>query len=346
MERNQSRLDWIRSQNDLPDCEPVVHLGSGCNIHPTVVLGGSGFGMERDEDGDWVRCKQLGGIIIGDDVHIGEYSVVRRATRPKDNTTIGDGSKLCTYVNVGHNCVIGRNVFIGPHVCLNGSVRIGDNAWIGGHAVVEQHTYIGEGATVGMGAVVTASRRTKPEGEVVWDVPPGEVYVGVPAVPIKFIGNVVDPDFVYGSNLKMGKFCHIHEGVIVGSNVTIRSYVELRPGTVIGDDCYIDTGVKASGKCTIGNRVTLRYDTIIARNVVIEDDVFISPQVMFINIPFVEKEKKPTIIRRGVKIGTNTTIADGVEVAEGVVIGAKSFVNKDLLEPGVYVGIPAKRLQK
>lgn len=157
--------------------------------------------------------------------------------------------------------------------------------------------------------------------------------------------NNIHPAFKHGKNLKLGVFNHIHEGVEVGDDVTLRSYVELRTGTVIGDRCYIDSGVKSSGNCQIGNDVIIRFDSIIARNVVIEDGVFISPQVMFINIPFKEKEKKPTIIRKGVKIGTNATIADGVEIGEGVIIGAKAFVNRDCLEPGTYIGIPA-RLQQ
>ena len=67
---------------------------------------------------------------------------------------------------------------------------------------------------------------------------------------------------------------------------------------------------------------------------------------MFINIAFTEKDKKQTIIRQNVKIGTNATINDGVEIVEGTVIGAKAFVTKDCIEPGIYVGIPAKLLKK
>lgn len=157
--------------------------------------------------------------------------------------------------------------------------------------------------------------------------------------------NIIHPSFKHGANFRIGNFNVIHENCKVGDDVTIRSYVELRPNTIIGDNCYVDSGVKSSGQNKIGNNVTLRYDTIIARNVIIEDDVFISPQVMFINIPFTKKEKKHTIVRRGAKIGTNATINDGVEIGEDVIIGAKSFVNKDCLEKGVYVGVSAKRIR-
>jgi acetyltransferase-like isoleucine patch superfamily enzyme len=158
---------------------------------------------------------------------------------------------------------------------------------------------------------------------------------------MSYINNVIDSSFKHGKNLKIGCYNHIHEGVTVGDDCTIKSFTELRPDTIIGNKCYIDSGVKTSGQCKIGNNVTLRYDAIIARNVIIEDDVFISPQVMTINIAFKDKEKKPTIIRKGAKIGTNATINDGVEIGPGVIIGAKAFVSKDCIEPGVYVGVPA-----
>lgn len=322
--------------NKIPEVSPDIIIGEKCRIHPTVALGDMGYSMEKDRDGNWIRCNHFGGVHIGDNVHIGEFSVIKRSTLEGSKTHIANDVKICSYVNVGHNCIIGEHTFLGPHVCLNGSVTIQDDVWIAGHAVIGQHSEIEARAIIGLGAVI-------PPRTV---IPEGETWVGIPAMPIKYAGNHIHPSFKHGKGLKIGKYNHIHEGVEVGDHVTIRSYVELRSGTIIGDYSYIDSGVKSSGQCKIGNKVRIRYDSIIARNVIIEDDVFIAPQVMFINIPFKAKEKRPTIIRKGAKIGTNATINDGVEVGENVIIGAKAFVNKDCIYPGVYVGIPARRLGK
>lgn len=151
--------------------------------------------------------------------------------------------------------------------------------------------------------------------------------------------NVISNDFIHGFGFEIGCFNHIHNNVSVGKNVRIRSYVEIRPHTIIGDNVYIDSGVKMSGKCFIRDNVIIRYNSIIARNVTIHSDVFISPQVMFINIPVGGKtEKKKTVIHRNVFLGTNCTVHDGVEICEGCIIGAKSNVRKDILEKGTYVG--------
>ena len=329
------RLKWIKETNKLPVKAPEIHIGKNCRIHSTVAMGDMGHSMEKDENGNWVRCNHHGGIRIDDDVHIGEFSVIKRATLEDSMTYIGKDVKICSYVNVAHNCIIGAHTFMGPHVCLNGSVTIGEGSWIAGHAVIGQHAEIGAGAIVGLGAIVLPRAV----------IPDGETWVGSPAVPIQYAGNYIHPDFRHGEGLKLGKYNHIHGGVEVGNDVTIRSNVELRRGTIIGNGCYIDSGVKSSGGCEIGNGVTIRYDAIIARNVVIEDDVFIAPQVMFINIPFKGRKRRgPTLVCKGAQIGTNTTIDDGVKIGPGVIIGAKAFVNRDCIEPGVDVGVPARRV--
>ena len=170
--------------------------------------------------------------------------------------------------------------------------------------------------------------------------------------------NVIDESFVHGRNFKIGEFNHIHEDVRVGDDVTIRSYVELRPDTIIGDRVYLDSGVKTSGECRIGNNVTLRYDSIIAKGCVIEDDVFISPQFMTENINHKGEEVGGAHIGIGVWdgdsayrvcIGTNVTLAAGIDICSGTVIGTtigtKTNVRKSILEPGVYVGNPARRMR-
>jgi len=343
VERNPERLKWIREMNARPLDPPKIELGEGVEIHPTVRLGEEGVGMERDGSGAWVRCRQHGDVRIGPNVRIGPFCNVKRATMPGKATSIGEGSELCTYVNVGHNCRIGHHVFIGPHVCLNGSVVIGDGCWLAAHVVVHQHVKIGDGATVGLGSVV---RR---------DVPAGETYVGAPAASIKFVGSHVHPSFKYGRNLKFGWGNHIHRGVTVGDDCKIKSFVELREGTVFGDGCYIDSGVVSSGLCKIGDRVILRYKSIIAKGTEIEDDVFISPQFMTENVSHRGEEIGGAKIGFGdwdgesmyrVFVGTNVTLAAGIEICPGAIIGSKTNVRKSITEPGVYVGNPARPIAR
>ena len=149
--------------------------------------------------------------------------------------------------------------------------------------------------------------------------------------------NVVHPSFEHGENFRMGEFCHIHEGCKVGDDVKIRSYVELRPETIFGDGCYIDSGVKSSGFNLIGDNVTLRYGAIIAREVTIEDDAFVSPNVMTIYISHVGEKLGGTVIGKGAFIGTNAILGASVKIGEGSIIGILSVVEHCIIENGCMV---------
>lgn len=158
--------------------------------------------------------------------------------------------------------------------------------------------------------------------------------------------NVVSYDFSFGKNLKIGNFNTIMENVKVGDNVDIQNYVLLKPGTVIGNDCYVDSYVLTSGNCTIGNNVKMRYRTVIARNVIIEDDCFFTAGVKTIFLDHsAQATEKPLLIKRGSYFGDNSIIMGGITVAENCIIGANAFVNKDTEPMGVYAGTPARRFR-
>jgi len=156
--------------------------------------------------------------------------------------------------------------------------------------------------------------------------------------------NVIHENFKHGENFRIGEFCYIHENCQVGDDVQIRSHVELRAGTVIGNNCYIDSGVKSSGRNKIGDNVIIRYDSIIARDVTIEDDVFISPQVMTIYSDH-KREKHPgTVIGRGAFIATQALLGASVKIGPETVIGSKSYVEnciigrRCMIRAGVKIG--------
>ena len=158
-------------------------------------------------------------------------------------------------------------------------------------------------------------------------------------------GCVVAQDFQFGSNFQMGHYCIVGEGCKVGDNVRLGHFVLLKPGTVIGDDVFVDSYVKSSGQNRIGSNVTLRFNATIAREVTVEDGAFVAPNVMTIYSTHENVTKGGTVIGRGAYIGTNVVIGPGLKIAPGCIVGALSFVARDLEEPGVYVGVPAKKLR-
>jgi len=151
--------------------------------------------------------------------------------------------------------------------------------------------------------------------------------------------NIIQESCKIGKNFQIGNFCTIEDSVIIGNNVKIENYVLLKKGTIVGDDCFIDSYVRSSGENQIGHRVILRYGVTIAKNVIIGDDVFIAPNVMTVY------GDKQTVIKDNVCIYTSSIIDAGILIEDGVVIGANSFVNKNCIEKGLYIGNPAKKVK-
>ena len=138
----------------------------------------------------------------------------------------------------------------------------------------------------------------------------------------------------------------IEEGCEVGDNVDIQNHVLLKKNTIIGNDCYVDSYFRSSGDNQIGNNVTLRFGSTIARKVFVRDNVFISPNVMTVySLPDGSKSAS-TVIGERCFIGTAAVLAPNITIRAGCIIGANSFVNKSIIERGVYAGNPAKKIRE
>lgn len=137
-------------------------IGSNCSIADHVVLGGEGFGFEKDSDGNWMKFPQIGGLVIGDNVDIGSFVAIDRGALSV--TKIGNYTKIDSMCKIAHNVVVGENVIITGFCGLGGSSVVGNNVWMGPHSSLKDWGQIGEGAFVGMGSVVI--QKVKPKKTV------------------------------------------------------------------------------------------------------------------------------------------------------------------------------------
>lgn len=138
--------------------------------------------------------------------------------------------------------------------------------------------------------------------------------------------------------------------VFFGARVCIVEPVNLY-GCNIDDDTFIGPFVEIQKNVSIGKRCKVQSHSFICELVTIGDDCFIGHGVMFINDTFSEGGPasgnqdlwKETKIGNRVSIGSNATLLP-VNICDDVVIGAGAVVTKDITEPGVYMGNPARKV--
>jgi acetyltransferase-like isoleucine patch superfamily enzyme len=139
--------------------------------------------------------------------------------------------------------------------------------------------------------------------------------------------------------------------VTFGENVTVVQPVNLY-GCTIGDGSFIGPFVEIQKGVTIGKRCRIQSHSFICELVTIGDQCFISHGAMFINDLFVTggpaanpDSWRATRLGNRVSVGTNATILP-VTICDDAVIGAGAVVTKDIPEPGIYVGNPARLLRR
>jgi UDP-2-acetamido-3-amino-2,3-dideoxy-glucuronate N-acetyltransferase len=140
----------------------------------------------------------------------------------------------------------------------------------------------------------------------------------------------VDDDTQIGAGTKIWHFCHI------------------MPGARIGERCNIGQNVVVSPAVTIGNNVKIQNNVSLYTGVIVEDDAFLGPSMVFTNVTNPrshvsrKNEYKQTLVRRGASIGANATIVCGVTLGCYSFVGAGSVVTRDVPDYALVYGSPAR----
>jgi len=149
--------------------------------------------------------------------------------------------------------------------------------------------------------------------------------------PIIYQSQIKDVNF--GTNVKLVEPLNIY-GCSIGDNTFIAPFVEIQKDVTIGKNCKIQSHSFICELVTIGD------NTVIAHGVMFINDLFA------IGKPANGDKSlwKSTTIGNNVSIGSNSTILP-VSICDDVVIGAGSVVTKNIKEPGIYAGNPAKKVR-
>ena len=141
-------------------------IGDNVVIKENTVVGGRGFGYAVRNKHPPIQMPHLGGVEIGDDVHIGSFTAIDRGSF--ESTLIEKYSKIDNGVHIAHNVIVREGAIITAHAEISGSVLVGLNAWIGPNVSIREKVTIGNNSLVGIGSVVV---KNVEENTVVAGVP-------------------------------------------------------------------------------------------------------------------------------------------------------------------------------
>ncbi|MBN1151001.1 2,3,4,5-tetrahydropyridine-2,6-dicarboxylate N-acetyltransferase [candidate division WOR-3 bacterium] len=119
----------------------------------------------------------------------------------------------------------------------------------------------------------------------------------------------------------------IREMTQIGEGAVIMMGAVINIGAVIGSKTMIDMNAVIGGRAVVGEKCHIGAGAVIAG--VIEPP-----------------SARPVVIGKGVLVGANAVILEGVEVGEGAVVAAGAVVIDDIPGNEVWAGVPAKFIKK
>jgi UDP-2-acetamido-3-amino-2,3-dideoxy-glucuronate N-acetyltransferase len=141
---------------------------------------------------------------------------------------------------------------------------------------------------------------------------------------------------------------YIDDGCTIGAGTKIWHFSHVMSGARIGARCNIGQNVVVSPDVVIGDNVKIQNNVSIYTGVILEDDVFCGPSMVFTNVinprsHVVRKhEYRQTLVKRGASLGANCTVVCGHTVGRYAFIGAGSVVTRDVPDFALVVGNPGR----
>ena len=141
---------------------------------------------------------------------------------------------------------------------------------------------------------------------------------------------IIDAGCEIGAGTKVWHFSHVMEGSQIGA------------GCNLGQNVVISPGVK------IGNNVKIQNNVSVYTGVVLEDNVFCGPSMVFTNVinprshVTRKHEYRTTRVREGASIGANATVVCGVTLGRYSFVAAGAVVTRDVADYSLVVGVPAQ----
>ena len=137
-------------------------------------------------------------------------------------------------------------------------------------------------------------------------------------------------------------------GAQIGTGTKIWHFCHVMSSAKIGERCNIGQNVFIAENVRIGDNVKIQNNVSLYTGVIVEDDVFLGPSMVFTNVINPrshvnrKEEFKTTMVRKGASIGANATILCGITLGKYCFVGAGAVVTRDAPNYAMVYGNPAR----
>ncbi|WP_283680868.1 acetyltransferase [Parablautia sp. Marseille-Q6255] len=126
------------------------------------------------------------------------------------------------------------------------------------------------------------------------------------SIPVEKLTTLVHPDAV------------VAEDVVIGAGTVVMAGVVINPGAKIGKGCIINTCSSVDHDCTVGDYVHIAVGSHLCGTVIVGD---------------------------GTWIGAGATVRNNASISSDCMIGAGAVVISNIEESGIFIGVPARRME-
>jgi UDP-2-acetamido-3-amino-2,3-dideoxy-glucuronate N-acetyltransferase len=141
---------------------------------------------------------------------------------------------------------------------------------------------------------------------------------------------------------------YVDDGCQIGEGTKIWHFTHVMSSAIVGRRCNIGQNVVISPGVEIGDNVKIQNNVSVYTGVILEDDVFCGPSMVFTNVvnprSHVSRkdEYRRTLVERGASLGANSTIVCGHTIGRYAFVGAGAVVTRDVPPFALVVGNPAR----
>lgn len=141
----------------------------------------------------------------------------------------------------------------------------------------------------------------------------------------------------------------VDEGARIGAGTAIWHFCHIMPEVEIGENCNLGQNVFVANGARIGRNVKIQNNVSIYGGVILEDDVFCGPSMVFTNVltprSHVNRRSEyvETRVGKGASIGANATVVCGHPIGRYAMIGAGAVVTRPVPDFALMVGNPARQ---